>query len=692
MQVTIHPTILQFKQPAGTSRGVYTERKVWYLEAEHLGAWGIGECAPLPKLSCDDVEDYEQRLADYCRQAESLVADHWDVKLEDFGTKLPGLCDYPSIRFGIETLWLSLKASRQHCDPFRLYDTPFARGEVGTIINGLVWMGTYDEMRERMARKLADGFRCIKIKIGAIDFDREVALLSALRQQYPASAVQLRVDANGAFSPAEASARLARLAEFDIHSIEQPIRAGQWQTMAFLCQTSPLPIALDEELIGINTREQKVALLDTIKPQYIILKPSLHGGITGCHEWIDLATARGIGYWVTSALETNVGLNAIAQWQSTLPASPWREMPQGLGTGQLFETNYPHLSLDIEGQTLYAMPEKGRTFRRDLEQCVAQWQDSTTTMRVQTSGSTGVPKQMAVLKSRMAASAQMTLDVLGLQPGMTALLCMPLQYIAGKMMVVRSLVGNLRLMTVTPSSRPLRAPWCNPDFLAVTPMQAFATLTEGDEDERNRFCSIPYVIIGGGAIGEELSSLLRQCRGAVFSTYGMTETLSHIALRPLTKAAHRIFPAPDGAYMPLPGVTLSADADNCLVIDAPHLSDQRLTTNDIVSFAPDGSFKILGRRDNVVCSGGIKLQVEDIEHRLAQYFSNPLSYAITAVPDERLGEALTLLVTEDVCPPFDQLGAYEQPRNILRVAAIPLTPNGKIDRPACRKLAQKHYS
>lgn len=692
MKVTIHPTILQFKQPAGTSRGVYTERKVWYLVAEHRGAWGIGECAPLPKLSCDDVEDYDQRLADFCRQVERLVEDRWDFEPDDLAKNVPALCDYPSIRFGLETLWLSLKASHQHCAPFRLYDTPFARGEEAIVINGLVWMGTYDEMSERMAQKLADGFRCIKIKIGAIDFEREVALLRTLRQQYPATVVQLRVDANGAFKTDEAVDKLRTLAQFGIHSIEQPIRAGQWQAMANLCQTSPLSIALDEELIGINTLEQKVALLDTIRPQYIILKPTLHGGITGCREWIDLAAARGIGYWVTSALETNVGLNAIAQWQSTLPASPWRDMPQGLGTGQLFETNYPHLSLAIEGQTLYAMSAKARDFAEDLRQCIEMWHSDSPTMPVQTSGSTGTPKRMAVLKSRMRASAQMTIEALGLQPGMTAMLCMPLEYIAGKMMVVRSLVGNLRLIAVTPSSRPLRAPWCKPDFLAVTPMQAFTTLTEGDEDERNRFCSTPYVIIGGGAIGEELRILLQQCRGAVFSTYGMTETLSHIALSPLTKAAHRIFPTPDGAYIPLSGVTLSADLDGCLVIDAPHLSDQRLTTNDFVVFGADGSFRILGRRDNVVCSGGVKLQVEDIERRLARYFEHPLSYALTAVPDERLGEALTLLVTRDVTPPFDQLGAYEQPRHILRVAAIPLTPNGKIDRPACRILAQKHYS
>ena len=230
----------------------------------------------------------------------------------------------------------------------RFFPTPFAAGEEGIPINGLIWMGNFDEMARRLEEKMKLGFRCIKLKIGAIDFDREVALLERVRQRFSPREVELRVDANGAFSSADARQKLETLSRFCLHSIEQPIRAGQWKEMAALCADTPFPIALDEELIGVNDPARKAELLDTIRPQYIILKPSLHGGLHGAKEWIDLATGRGIGSWVTSALETNVGLNAIAQWTATLHP----RMPQGLGTGLLFTDNvdYP---LHIEGDCLW---------------------------------------------------------------------------------------------------------------------------------------------------------------------------------------------------------------------------------------------------------------------------------------------------------------------------------------------------
>ena len=214
-------------------------------------------------------------------------------------------------------------------------------------------MGNFDEMYHRIEEKMKAGFRCIKLKIGAIDFEKELELLAHIRQHFTPEQIELRVDANGAFSPTDALDKLDRLAEYQLHSIEQPIRAGQWNEMAKLCECTPFPIALDEELIGINDREQKIALLDTIRPQYIILKPSLHGGISGSEEWIELAAERGIGSWVTSALESNIGLNAIAQWTATLMPT----LPQGLGTGLLFTDNidYP---LHIEGDCLWYHPEE----------------------------------------------------------------------------------------------------------------------------------------------------------------------------------------------------------------------------------------------------------------------------------------------------------------------------------------------
>ena len=332
--IQIIPRVLHFKQPAGTSRGIYHTRQVWYLLLTDTasGRYGVGECAPLPDLSCDARPDYEQVLAGICRDFEAQGTIDYEA-----------LRPYPSILFGLETALLHLQAGS-----VRFFPTPFAAGEEGIPINGLIWMGNFEEMSRRLEEKMRLGFRCIKLKIGAIDFDREVELLARVRQRFSPQEVELRVDANGAFAPADARRKLEILSRFHLHSIEQPIRAGQWKEMAALCADAPFPIALDEELIGVNDPARKAELLDTIRPQYIILKPSLHGGLHGAKEWTDLATARGIGSWVTSALETNVGLNAIAQWTATLHP----RMPQGLGTGLLFTDNvdYP---LHIEGDCLW---------------------------------------------------------------------------------------------------------------------------------------------------------------------------------------------------------------------------------------------------------------------------------------------------------------------------------------------------
>ncbi len=257
------------------------------------------------------------------------------------------LLDYPSIRFGLETALQNFHAGGS----WKLWDSDFTRGQAGITTNGLIWMGTFEEMYARIEEKMQLGFRCIKLKIGAIDFEHELALLAFIRQHFSPEQVELRVDANGAFTPGDAMKKLEKLAAFTLHSIEQPIRAGQWEEMARLCHTSPVAIALDEELIGINERHRKEMLLNTIRPQYIILKPSLHGGIAGAEEWTELARERGIGSWVTSALESNVGLNAIAQWCATRHPV----MPQGLGTGLLF-TNNIDSPLTMKGEKLWFNP------------------------------------------------------------------------------------------------------------------------------------------------------------------------------------------------------------------------------------------------------------------------------------------------------------------------------------------------
>lgn len=334
MTYNIQERILHFKQPAGTSRGVYTTRKIWLVYLSDGKKTGMGECAPLPDLSCDVRNDYEEVLEGFCQK----LCESGEIDYE-------AMRDYPSMLFGLETALLNL----QHGDI--MFDTAFSRGEVGIPINGLVWMGNYDEMLQRMEEKLEKGFRCVKLKIGAIDFDQELDLVKRIRDRFSFHEVELRLDANGAFPYEEALYKLELLSQYAIHSIEQPIKAQQWALMAELCRESPLPIALDEELIGVNDPEMKHHMLNIIKPRYIILKPSLHGGMQGCREWIKTARDMGIDSWITSALESNIGLNAIAQFAADVYGDHIT-MPQGLGTGQLFTDNIP-MPLEIRGDKLW---------------------------------------------------------------------------------------------------------------------------------------------------------------------------------------------------------------------------------------------------------------------------------------------------------------------------------------------------
>ena len=329
------PYTLQFKRPAGTSRGVYHDHKVWYVivyDETDPNRWGIGECAPLFDLSCDYDTNYEKTLRSFC------------LELEKTGKLEPELLrGYPSILFGLETAMQHYEAG---C--FKLWNTSFASSEKGIPINGLIWMGDYDYMFGQVKTKIEQRFRCIKLKIGAINFEDELNLLRYIRKHFSADQITLRVDANGGFSPNHALEKLKQLAELDLHSIEQPIKAGQWERMAELCDKTPLPIALDEELIGVNEFLDKKELLDVINPQYIILKPTLHGGIYGATEWIEFARSKQIDWWITSALESNIGLNCIAQWCATFD----NPLPQGLGTGMLY-TNNIDMPLEIKGDRLW---------------------------------------------------------------------------------------------------------------------------------------------------------------------------------------------------------------------------------------------------------------------------------------------------------------------------------------------------
>lgn len=321
MKATYKKYLLNFKRPSGTSRGIMTEKETWFLLLEENGKTGIGECGILRSLSVDDRPDYEEKLKWVCENIH-LGKDQL----------LDALIHFPSIQFGVETAFLSLVSKT----PFDLFPSEFTQGKKTMQINGLVWMGEEDFMKTQIEEKLAEGFTCIKLKIGAIDFKRELELLRFIRQNFDASKIEIRVDANGAFKPDDALEKMQQLAQFNLHSIEQPIKANQVSRMRLLCENPPFPIALDEELIGVYDIESKHELLEKIKPHYIILKPSLIGGFKGTLEWISVAEKLNIGWWITSALESNIGLNAITQFTYTLKSN----LPQGLGTGGLYTNNF----------------------------------------------------------------------------------------------------------------------------------------------------------------------------------------------------------------------------------------------------------------------------------------------------------------------------------------------------------------
>jgi O-succinylbenzoate synthase len=332
IKASFSPYKLEFKKPSGTSRGILTHKKIWIVKIwneENPEIFGLGECNPLVGLSIDDRNDFEEKLKNICENINDFI----NVELYEF----------PSIRFAIETAYKDLQNGGKKI----LFDNAFSRGEKGIVINGLVWMGSKQEMNEQIEEKINQGFKCIKLKIGALDFETEISIIKSIRARYSEKDIEIRVDANGAFSVEDALRKLNQLAKYKLHSIEQPIKQGQVEAMAELCIKTPLAIALDEELIIHQRREEKEILLKAINPQYIILKPSLLGGWKASEEWIKIAESKKVHWWITSALESNIGLNAIAQWTYEFNVS----MPQGLGTGGLYINNF-NSPLHINGQLI----------------------------------------------------------------------------------------------------------------------------------------------------------------------------------------------------------------------------------------------------------------------------------------------------------------------------------------------------
>lgn len=332
MRATFQSYSLIFKQASGTSRGILRKKDTWFIKLEEDHRFGIGECGMFRGLSADDRPDFETKLQWTC--------DHIHLELDAL---LDELIEFPSIQFGLEMAFKSFESKT----PFLLFPSDFTQSKQAIDINGLIWMGSEAFMKQQIQDKIEVGFSCIKMKIGAIDFETEISLLKSIRKEFSAKDIELRVDANGAFKPQNALEKLKVLSDLELHSIEQPIKQGQIEEMARLCEQTPLPIALDEELIGVFDVTKQQELLQIINPQYIILKPTLVGGFRGSKTWIDIAESQNIGWWITSALESNIGLNAIAQWTYTLQSI----MPQGLGTGSLFTNNFES-SLQVKNGTL----------------------------------------------------------------------------------------------------------------------------------------------------------------------------------------------------------------------------------------------------------------------------------------------------------------------------------------------------
>ena len=612
-------------------------RDVWFITLSQDGKIGIGECAPLLGLSLDNFNQIEKKLDEMCKNPNLFIND------------LSQLSDFPSIRFGLEMAQLDMKNGGGH---------NYFSGFQPIDINGLIWMGDADFMIQQVEGKLSEGWKCIKMKIGAIDFDRELEILKSIRSRFDKDELELRVDANGAFSEEDVRKKLEKLSKYDLHSIEQPIKQGQRNLLSELCKSSPVPIALDEELISLIDEKERIQMLEKVEPQYLVLKPSLLGGFQESEKWIELAKERNIDWWITSALESNIGLNAIAQWSGKMQPNGF----QGLGTGNLFTNNIPS-PLTVKSGKLSIDQSK---IWDDVNQFIADWFSSSDEMVLQTSGSTGTPKSISVKKEWMRNSAELTRKTFGLKKGDSALLCMPMKYVAGKMMVVRSLKLGLELKVIEPSSNPMKGITEKIDFGAMVPLQLENTLNDLDK--------IKTLIVGGGQVNPKLVEKLQNVSTQVYETYGMTETLTHVAIKPLNG------PSKSDVFRALDDIHFELDARECLVIHATALNPEPIVTNDLVDLIDENSFRWLGRYDNVINSGGIKIIPEVVEAKLSSIVPNR-RFFIAGKSDKSLGEKVVLVVegkSMDIsCKSLDK---FEQPKEIHFIPEFVETKSGKIHR------------
>jgi non-canonical purine NTP pyrophosphatase (RdgB/HAM1 family)/o-succinylbenzoate synthase len=629
LEVISRPLI--FKKPAKTSRNVLVEKPCYFLKAtDASGKTALGECSLIPGLSLESEEDALSEL--------NRIANGSTLSLNEVPQHLP------AVRFAVETLLMELHNSM----PF----TKFTKAIEGLEINGLVWMGDMESMLKQVDDLKARGFKTIKLKVGAFDFEKELELLREIRRRCPAEEYCLRVDANGAFKE-DALEKLAALEEFQLHSIEQPIPAGNTLKMKELCSRSPVPIALDEELIGVRTEAEKAELLDQTKPAYLVIKPSLIGGLAEAKQWIELAESRSIGWWITSALESNVGLKAIADFTSWMMERSGSKDPivSGLGTGSLYTNNMPSnmgivdgalwtdvvgeieiegrsWTLDAEGASAFAEDDTRASWTDGIAEFLEYWFLEDGPMLSNTSGSTGEPQSIEHSRTAVINSATETLEYFDLKTQDRVILALPINFVAGKMMLVRAIVGRLRIEAVEPGLNEVWVKYAK--FAALTPHQCSIILSK-----HSTFPPTSKLLLGGSPVGIYLLDKLPEDID-VFEGYGMTETLTHVALRKISGSNLEL------PFEALEGITFESTPEGTLIINAPSRSVHSLVSDDQVELHSTTSFTWLGRHSDIINSGGIKFNPAHLEERLHTVISHDL--AIYGLADPDLGQTIALRI------------------------------------------------